>query len=174
MIAVCHTLKEIRPAKTDQSVKDALSSNQATYEPQPIFSAGLCQVMETTPDGRIYINIRMERRLRYLSEIQTLPYRIVSCEGVDDLVVSSTDSSERAATLQRQIVGEIRNLLGKQSPTALAQFDTDQWLDMDNRDFSFRVFQLLRLDPDTMQAVLEMTSPVDRLEVIEAVLREHI
>lgn len=173
MIAVCHTLKEIRPAKTDQSVKDALSSNQATYEPQPIFSAGPCKVMETTPDGRIYINIRMERRLRYLNEIQTLPYRIVSCEEVDDLAVSSTDSSDRAATLQKKIVSAILNLLGRQNPTALAQFDSNQWLDMDNRDFSFQVFQLLRLDADTMQAVLEMTSPVERLEVIEAVLGEH-
>jgi len=173
MIAVSHTLKEIRPAKVDQSMKDALSSNQATYEAQPVFSAGPCKIMETTPDGRIYINIRMEKRLRYLDEIQTLPYRIVSCEEVDDVPVSSTDASERAAELQREIVSDILKIVGKQNPAGLARFDSDYWLDMDTSDFSFRVFQLLRLDPDVMQAVLEMTSPTERLEVIEAVLREQ-
>ncbi len=172
MIAVCHTLKQIRPAKADQTMKDALSSNQATYEPQPVFSAGSCKIMETTPDGRIYINIRMERRLKYLNEIQTLPYRIVSCEEVSDIVVSSTDSTEIAAELQRTIVSEILTLLGKQNPASLARFDSDHWLNMDTAEFSFRVFQLLQLDPDTMQAVLEMTSPLERLEVIQTALSE--
>ncbi|MBL6689024.1 MAG: LON peptidase substrate-binding domain-containing protein [Pseudomonadales bacterium] len=173
MIAVSHTLKEIRPAKVDQSMKDALSSNQATYESQPVFSAGPCKIMETTPDGRIYINIRMEKRLRYLEEIQTLPYQIVSCEEVDDLPVSSTDASERAAELQREIVSEILKIIGRQNPAGLARFDSDHWRVMDTTDFSFRVFQLLRLDSDVMQAVLEMTSPLERLEVIDAVLRNQ-
>ena len=61
MIAVCHTKKEIRPAKEGQSMQDALTNNQATYQPCDVFSAGLCQVIDTTSDGRVYINISMRQ-----------------------------------------------------------------------------------------------------------------
>lgn len=173
MIAVSHTLKEIRAAKSDQTMKDALSSNQATYESQPVFSAGYCSIMDTTDDGRIYVNIRMEHRLKYLNEIQTLPYRIVACESVEDAVITSADVSEKAAGLQKEIVSRVLTLLGQQDPASLAKFDGDHWLNMDTHDFSFRIFQLLRLDPDIMQAVLEMTSPAERLDVVHAVLSEQ-
>jgi Lon protease-like protein len=53
MIAVCHTKKEIRPAKDGQSMQDALKNNQATYQPVEVFSAGICEIIDTTADGRV-------------------------------------------------------------------------------------------------------------------------
>ena len=53
MIAVCHTKKDIRPAKDGQSTQDALKNDQATYRPVEVFSAGICEIIDTTADGRV-------------------------------------------------------------------------------------------------------------------------
>jgi hypothetical protein len=53
MIAVCHTKKDIRPAKDGQSMQDALKNDQATYRPVEVFSAGICEIIDTTADGRV-------------------------------------------------------------------------------------------------------------------------
>lgn len=168
MIAVCHTRREISPARSEQTVEDALKSNQATYLPQPVFSAGHCEVMETTDDGRIYVNISMSARLRMVEDVQMLPYRIVRC----DLLEDSIGATEREVSLQRDIVSFILNLIGKQNPDQLPNFDAGYWLSLPPADFSFQVFQLLRFDADTMQSVLESTSVAERLDTIFAVLTQ--
>ena len=168
LIGVCHTAKEIRGARRQQSVQEALHSNQATYEPVPIFSAGRCQVVERTSDGRIYINILMEKRLRLVNEVQTLPYRIVTCEEVADVA----ENDPRTVDLQRRITGMLLHLIGRQNPSMLPRFNADQWLELPPGRFSFQVFQLLRFDAASMQDILENTSPHQRLEQIDGILKE--
>ncbi|MFT7221750.1 MAG: Lon protease-like protein [Candidatus Azotimanducaceae bacterium] len=167
MIAVSHTTKEIRPAKSGQTMQDALKSNQATYETAPVFTAGQCELIETTSDGRVYINIHMTTRLKKVGEVQTLPYRIVSCEEVID----DEEPLDATNSLQRQITSRILNLIGQQSPAQLAQFDSDHWLNMPASDFSFQLFQMLRFDSDTMQSILECTHASKRLEIIQSTLQ---
>ena len=84
MVAVCHTQKIISVARQDQTLEQALSSNQATYQPREIFSAGPCKIIETTSDGRIMVEIRLSHRLKLTGEVQSLPYRIATCELVKD------------------------------------------------------------------------------------------
>lgn len=169
MIAVCHTRKEIRAAKSTQTVQDALKSNQATYLPYDVFSAGLCEIVETTSDGRIYININMSKRLRFIEDVQTLPYRIARCSILED----AEDATENDEGLQTKIVDRIRHLIEKQNPALLSQFDTDFWINMPTDDFSFQVFQLLRFDAETMQSILESTSVTERLSIINDVINEE-
>ena len=166
MIAVCHTKKEIRAAKQDQTVQDALKTNQATYEPQDVFSAGTCDVMEETSDGRIYINIRMSTRLRLQEEIQTLPYRVVTCTELNDSEKPGAPDRE----LQRTITSRLLTLIGKQNPELLSRFDSDYWLNLSPTEFSFKIFQLIRLDPDIMQAILETTTSLERMQAIQGIL----
>lgn len=167
MIAVSHTTREIRAAKANQTVEDALKSNQATYESEPVFSAGRCELIETTSDGRVYINIHMQSRLKMVSEVQTLPYRIVSCKEVID----EPEPLERSLALQRDITAKILILIGRQNPAQLASFDSETWLNLEPADFSFKVFQMLRFGPDTMQEILASTSAEKRLEIIDEILR---
>ena len=168
MIGVCHTRKEIRAAKKEQSVRDALHSNQATYDPHPVFSAGHCQVMETTSDGRLYVNIAMSKRLTLINEVQTLPYRVVTCRELED----ESGSHEAGSDTQRQITSRLVTLIGRQNPAGLQQFDADAWMRLEPGEFSFKVFQLLRFDADTMQAILESRSPTERLGIIDTILSQ--
>ncbi len=168
MIAVCHTKKEIRPAKDEQSMQDALKNNQATYEPCDVFSAGSCEIIDTTNDGRIYIDIAMSKRLQLVNEIQTLPYKIVACRELED--ISGLASDKELKKHQQSIINSIVNLIGKHNPAKLGEFDTDQWLDLSSTEFSFKVFQILRLDVEIMQSILEATSELERLKMVDSLV----
>lgn len=170
MIAVCHTRKQIRPAKQGQTVEDALKSNQATYDPFQIFSAGLCEIVDKTSDGRVYVNIEITHRLVMEEEIQTLPYRLVRCHELKDIPDIGSDT----AKLQREITSIILSLIGRQNPSQLASFDSEHWLAMSPADFSFNIFQMLRFDPDSMQALLESTSAAQRLHQIHTILQDGV
>ena len=168
MIAVCHTKKEIRPAKDGQSMQDALKNNQATYQPVEVFSAGICEIIDTTADGRVYIHISMSKRLQLVHEVQTLPYRIVACSELED--VSQLASDDELMEYQTSITDSIVRMIGKHNPAKLSEFNSDEWLELSPIEFSFKVFQLVRFDADTMQSILEVTSNLERLKMVDSLV----
>lgn len=168
MIAVCHTKKEIRPAKDGQSMQDALKNNQATYQPVEVFSAGICEIIDTTADGRVYIHISMSKRLQLVHEVQTLPYRIVACSELED--VSQLASDDELMEYQTSITDSIVRMIGKHNPAKLSEFNSDEWLEVSPIEFSFKVFQLVRFDADTMQSILEVTSNLERLKMVDSLV----
>ncbi|MBT5197163.1 MAG: LON peptidase substrate-binding domain-containing protein, partial [Gammaproteobacteria bacterium] len=168
MIAVCHTKKEIRPAKDGQSMQDALKNNQATYQPVEVFSAGICEIIDTTADGRVYIHISMSKRLQLVHEVQTLPYRIVACSELED--VSQLASDDELMEYQTSITDSIVRMIGKHNPAKLSEFNSDEWLELSPIEFSFKVFQLVRFDADTMQSILEVTSNLERLKMVASLV----
>ena len=168
MIAVCHTKKDIRPAKDGQSMQDALKNNQATYQPVEVFSAGICEIIDTTADGRVYIHISMSKRLQLVHEVQTLPYRIVACSELED--VSQLASDDELMEYQKSITDSIVRMIGKHNPAKLSEFNSDEWLELSPIEFSFKVFQLVRFDADTMQSILEVTSNLERLKMVASLV----
>ena len=168
MIAVCHTKKEIRPAKDGQSMQDALKNDQATYRPVEVFSAGICEIIDTTADGRVYIHISMSKRLQLVHEVQTLPYRIVACSELED--VSQLASDDELMEYQKSITDSIVRMIGKHNPAKLSEFNSDEWLELSPIEFSFKVFQLVRFDADTMQSILEVTSNLERLKMVASLV----
>ena len=169
MIAVSHTKKEIRAAKDGQSMQDALKNNQATYQPFEVFSAGLCEIIDTTADGRVYIHISMSKRLQLVHEVQTLPYRIVSCNELED--ESQPVSDDELMRYQKPIIDSIAKLIGQHNPAQLSEFNNDKWLELSPTEFSFKVFEILRFDADTMQSILEATSNLERLKMVTSLVR---
>lgn len=169
MIAVSHTRKEIRPAKDGQSMQDALKNNQATYQPFEVFSAGLCEIIDTTADGRVYIHISMSKRLKFVQEVQTLPYRIVSCNELED--ESQLVSDDELMRYQKPIIDSIVTLIGQHNPAQLSEFNSNKWLELSPTEFSFKVFEILRFDADTMQSILEATSNLERLKMVTSLVR---
>lgn len=168
MIAVCHTKKEIRPAKDGQSMQDALKNNQATYQPFEVFSAGICEIIDTTADGRVYIHISMSKRLQLVHEVQTLPYRIVACSELED--ISQLASDDELMNYQKSITDSIVKMIGKHNPAKLSEFNSNEWLELSPIEFSFSVFQLVRFDADTMQSILEVTSNLERLKMVDSLV----
>jgi len=168
MIAVCHTKKQIRAAKDGQSMQDALKNNQATYEPFDVFSAGPCEIIDTTDDGRVYVNISMSKRLQLVDEVQTLPYRIVACRELED--ASELVSYDELEKYQKSITDSIVSLIGKHNPTKLGEFDSEKWLMLSPSEFSFKVFQLVRFEANIMQSILEATSMLERLKMVDSLV----
>ena len=166
MIGVCHTKKQISSARKNQSIKEALSSNQATYEPVDVFSAGQCKITEKTKDGRIYVNISLQYRLRLIQEIQTLPYRICSCQILED---ESADPS-RLFQHQADIINLMRSIMEQEAPRELTKFDETAWLKLGPEEFSFDIFKIMRFPPDLMQSLLESTNTEKRLLLIKETL----
>jgi Lon protease-like protein len=169
MIGVCHTRKTIRKAPKDQTAAEMLSSNQATYQPQEVFSAGPCKLIDTTPDGRLLAEIHVEKRLMIKAERQTLPYRIVTCEIIDDEEDEAEAISADGAQLQKDIIAALHPMIAKQNREAADSLLNPAWT---RTDFSFGVFQYLRLDPDLMQQILECRSSFERLSTIWQVIQQ--
>tara|TARA_B100000795_G_scaffold117239_1_gene87166 strand:+ start:109 stop:765 length:657 start_codon:yes stop_codon:yes gene_type:complete len=168
MIAVCHTKKEIRPARDGQTMQDALKNNQATYQPFDVFSAGACEIIDKTNDGRVYIHISMSKRLKLIHETQTLPYRIAACSELED--VSEIVSDDELKQHQESITNSIVELIGRHNPSKLSEFDSDEWLELPPTEFSFKIFQLLRFEADIMQSILEETSKLERLKMVDSII----
>jgi Lon protease-like protein len=169
MIAVSHVVKTIHEPRPNQSLEQALSSNQGTYKPRGVFCAGHCEIVETTSDGRIIVNIAMSERLSLVDEIQTLPYRIVACAPVLD--VADEESSTENRRLQTLVNERIIELMEPHNAAMAAELTGPEWASLEPGDFSFKVFQFVRFDPDVMQAVLESQSANVRLEMIWELLK---
>jgi len=57
MLAIAHTKRVKQPIEKTKKTTRSLNQNQTTYDAHPVFSAGSCQVIETTEDGRIHIEV---------------------------------------------------------------------------------------------------------------------
>lgn len=169
MVGVSHVRKTIHEPAGRQTLEEALQSNQATYQPRDVFSAGYCEVKETSPDGRIMAEILMTRRLVLVDEVQLLPYRIVACASVED----DEPGDDRAATaeLQRLIYRKTVELVRVQNPVLARDFEHAAWNALDPAEFSFRIFQVLHFDAEILQALLETRSVHGRLESVWNLIR---
>ncbi len=168
LLGVSHTQKTISQQRKNQTLEEALNSNQATYKAQEVFSAGTCAITETLPDGRLLAEIEMTTRVRAVGELQSLPYRIVECERLDDELAG--DSAE-ADELQRFVNDKLIELVGGQNPEVARILGSPAWTEMAPADYSFKIFQFLRFDADVMQDVLEMQSANERLGLVWGVLQ---
>lgn len=168
MVGISHVVKTIHDPGRKRTPEQALRSNQATYQPQRIFSAGHCEILETTPDGRLLAKVDVVERLVLLDEIQSLPYRIVTCQRVPDNEVG--DSTSDLEALQTRIHNRLIELIRGESQELAETLSLPSWRTLSPADYSFKVFQFFRLDPDVMQSILEERDPAARLKAIWMVL----
>ena len=170
MVGVSHVLKTIhQPTKRQTTPAEALRSNQATYKPRPVFSAGHCEIVETTSDGRIFANVMVSQRVTLVDELQSLPYRIVRCTPLDDDDDPSALADNRA--LQRSINDRLIDLVGAKEPELARKLQDPSWTALEPSEYSFKIFQLLRFEADIMQTILEAQSVNSRLDMIWTLLR---
>ena len=171
LVGMCNTVKKISTAKTTESLEDALQTNQSTYEPAKIFGAGYCKLLDKTPDGRIYVNIDCIYRAKSELEIQTLPYTIMRCkEVVDTHVTDETTTLE----LQSKIIDLVSQMVSTKYPKQKSKFDIKKWSSLQYNVFAFKIFQILKLDPPTMQSLLETTNPQQRLLKVYSYLTKTV
>lgn len=168
LVGVCHTVKTIHTPAKQQTLDQALSSNQATYKPREVFSAGTCEILETTSDGRIIANIAMSQRLSLIEDIQSLPYRIVSCTPLQD---EESATSAKDITLQNAINTRLVAIVSEDDSDIARELSDPHWITLDPGEYSFKIFQFLRFEADIMQLILEAQNANTRLEMIWELLR---
>jgi Lon protease-like protein len=164
LLGVCHTQKIVSPAKQDQSIDEALQTNQATYKPYNIFSAGKCELLKTLEDGRMYLKVNMESRYKAIKEIQTLPFTVFKCEPYYDKPIDQSCLAE--AEITKEKVLKRLQVMTNNIPDAQELLLSEEWVDKELSDFSFEIFGLLQFDADLQQEILEMTSIKQRLDYL--------
>ena len=165
MMGVCHTEKVVHANTRDQTQEEVLNSNQSTYKPCAVFSAGKVKLLEEMDDGRMAIMVNFETRLKLQQERQTLPFNIWACEPYEDepledeaLVGALRQSHEKI--MQRLLSISHGNdefqkmLVGK------------RWQTMSPVEFSFLVNGLIAMPAEIKQDLLEMRQPQQRLDAI--------
>ena len=162
LMGICHTEKVLHRNERQQSIEEALSTNQATYKPVEIFSAGPVTLLDELADGRLLIRVDNELRLRLGQEKQTLPFSIWSCEELQD---APCDPEARPG-LEQSKAKILNRLLTLAHGNEQAQeiLKSDQWQAMPADRFSFAVAGFIGMPPDIAQPLLEMTSVSQRLE----------
>jgi len=162
-IAICHTRKVIRPANKNQTMEQALKSNQATYKPFEIFSAGECELIDITDDGRMYLNIHIKNRYRSLREKQTLPFLIHECEIFADRQETNEELNQ-AQELQQTLLKQLLKLT-QENPSLQAHLASESWQQKPLKAFSLELFSLVSFDPDVQQEILSTNSIIERLQL---------
>ena len=170
LMGICHTEKVVSAGGDDQSVSEALTSNQSTYKPCRIFSAGAVTLLQELKDGRLLIQVETAVRLRLVEEKQTLPFSIWACDELMDQPVDAEDEPLLAQTkekiLQRLII------LTHDNDRAQAELQSEHWQSMDPHEFSFVVAGLLGMPTEISQGLLEMTHPQARLQTVLDMINE--
>jgi Lon protease-like protein len=163
-IGVCHTQKILHDAKPQQSIDEALESNQSTYKPYPVFSAGRCELVETLDDGRLFINVHLSGRYHIEKEIQVLPFGIFSCSAYYDETPDSSEFSS-AWQLKEKVLHRVSTLVSDVATMENVIHSYD-WKNKDAAVFSFELISVLPLDPSFKQHLLECRSAATRLEQV--------
>ncbi len=168
LLGVCHTQKLLHASAKMQTTEEALSSNQSTYKPCAVFSAGPVDLVEELDDGRMLINVDHTIRLQLQREIQTLPFSIWVCEELVDIPLSDADMAE-LQLCKEKVLHRLLTLTHNLESVQRVLHDKF-WQDMPAQQFSFAVTGLLGTTPDVKQQLLEMTDPQHRLTTVLALL----
>ena len=164
-IGVAHTQRVIAEAKTPPNapLEQVLNSNQKTYSAHPIFSAGFAEIKETLPDGRLMIEITMDSRYQIIEEVQQIPYKVVLCEPF-------SDENEAADVALRSELDQALISMADETQELKMFLNSKEWIDQSFLEYSFKIYSLVGCDPDILQKVLEMKSPVARVQFLKDVL----
>jgi len=171
-IAICHTQKVISQAKQNQTTEQRLKSNQATYKPHDIFSAGTCELIEVEKDGRMYLNIHMQNRYKSVKEIQTLPFHIHECELYEDR--DETEEEFQLATELKRSLLQHLILVTKDNLELQQLLKSEIWQQKPLKEFSLELFSLIGFEADIQQNLLSLNSAVERLDLaVSLILNER-
>lgn len=171
-VAVSNTRKAIHQPTAKEGLTEQLNSNQTTYQSYEVFSAGPVSIIETLPDGRLIAEIDMQERLQLINEQQALPYRIVACQRLTD--EDPADAYDASVALRDQVNARLTEILGSENEEAKAILAGPEWAGLAPAEYSFKIFQFLRLDPPIMQTILEQPSVYERLRLLAQALGADI
>ena len=161
LIGIPHTKNVISPAKPEQNREEILNSNQATYDPHAVYSAGRAVIEDVTSDGRFLVSVSILGRYETVDIIRELPYLMVEAKAYEDL---DEEHPDIAMEYRKKIQDFFLAKAKEKAPKFHEILSSKEWNDISNEEFSFKIFQWIKMDGDKMQAILEMRSPSARLK----------
>lgn len=170
-MGITHTEAVVKPAKSNQTVAEAMQSNQATYKPYTIFSAGSVELVDTLDDGRMLIDVHLSDRLYAVNKLQSEPFLIYQCEDYQDRPISEqimADSEKLKTRLLKKLIEMTRH-----NQEVNDMLESAHWQQMDVVKFSFELFGIVRLDGDIQQQILQCRSPQERLHIALQILERY-
>ena len=171
-LAVSHTRKALSKPRSSTSPEQALQQNQTSYESCEVFSAGPCQLIKTTEDGRMYIEVNMQHRLQKSSIIQQVPFQIVTCSLLED---EPEDLSDQHYLDIAEDIRQLLEVISERHNNDLKQIlQQAEWQTMKPADFSFKLFRHIRFEAGFMQHILEQNRLSERLKMIWQGLNQAI
>jgi Lon protease-like protein len=165
MMGVCHTEKVIHANPREQTQEEVLNSNQSTYKPCAVFSAGTVELLEEMDDGRLAIMVNFETRLKLEQEKQTLPFTIWACEPYEDDPIEDVSSAGLLKQSHEKIMQRLLTI-SHGNDEMQEMLVGEQWQNMTPVEFSFLVNGLLGMPAEIKQDLLEMRNPQQRLDAI--------
>ena len=170
-MGVCNTAKVLRASEQNQSMENALNSNQSTYKPVAIFSAGPVTLLEELDDGRMVIEVAFDTRLKLQTELQTLPFNIWACDELPDETMTKAEEYSLVQTKQKILMRLLAITHTSEEYQQLLK--SDLWQNMPAGEFSYAVTGLLGLPGEVQQEILEMTKPTERLLSVLGMLNKN-
>ena len=170
MMGVCHTEKLLHNKSREQSVEEALKSNQATYKPCEVFSAGPVILLQELDDGRMLIQVDTQVRMQLREEKQTLPFSIWSAEELLD--EPGPPGGETSMEQCKEKILYRLLAITHNSEKLQTILKSDHWQAMPPQHFSFAVAGMLGMEADLAQNLLEMTDTRERLDILLEIINE--
>ncbi|MBC7396860.1 MAG: LON peptidase substrate-binding domain-containing protein, partial [Bdellovibrionales bacterium] len=160
-IGVAHTKRLLAPSEFQFVTKESevLNTDQETYEAHSIFSAGFAELIDTLQDGRMLVEIVMDSRYEIIEELQQSPYKIALCRPYADEL--SVDGS--AAQLRIELDQTLLELPDPKLDALQTYIGSPKWKAMSTLEYSYAIYSLVIFDPDILQKVLELQSPMARI-----------
>jgi hypothetical protein len=116
------------------------------------------------------INVHIAERYYAVEPRQTLPFSIYACELYEDMPTSEEDMI-LAEQLQEKILRRLLAITAT-DPRAQSLLGADEWQHRNPLVFSFELMGILQLDANVQQQILELRSPLERLQRILDVLNK--
>ncbi len=164
MMGVCHTQGVVREITRMQRREEALNSNQSTYKPCDVFSAGKVELLEELDDGRMGIIVHFETRLELKQVRQLLPFNIWACEVYEDEPIEDDDLINLRQTHEKVMKRLL--VLGHGNDEFQKMLASEQWQNLSAVEFSFMVNGLFGMPAEIKQKILEMRHPQQRLDAL--------
>lgn len=153
-----------------QSLAEALNSNQATFQPKSVFCGGPVRISQMLPDGRLMITVKTRTRYKLVKLQQELPYFVGQVEALQDQAPKDMQLNKALFkelwSLSEKVLGERINLLRSHIPDEI-------FASQDLSRISFYTLHWLTLEPEAAQWCLETTDPFARCETIIDRLQSH-
>tara|TARA_B100000508_G_C11362984_1_gene229840 strand:- start:447 stop:731 length:285 start_codon:yes stop_codon:yes gene_type:complete len=93
----------------------------------------------------------------------------MQCREIPD---SPVVNIENLNIMKTNILKLLKELISKQY--SKDKLNLKKWSDMQPHIFSFKIFQILKLDPEIMQGLLEITNPEQRLIKVHGFLKKSV